>query len=152
MQHHPSKVSTNYKIWAELVISQGLSTGAILHSKAELILGGYSQWHPRMIMQTRDLDISQKREHTKSWHLSVYTHVSPTCHRVFFFGDSSSFWSSITDVFWKKRTSITSAFYSVTISCSTSITKKQINWTDKIHFPSERNSQRLLATKPEYYK
>lgn len=94
---------------------------------AELILGEYSQWHPRMIMQTRDLDISQKQEHTKSWHPSFYIHVSPTCHRVFFFGDSSSFWSSITDVFWKRRTNITSAFYSVIIYCSTSITKEQIN-------------------------
>lgn len=43
-------------------------------------------------------------------------------------------------------------FYSISIPCSTSITKKQIKWTDKIHFPSERNYQRFLATKPGYYK
>lgn len=52
----------------------------------------------------------------------------------------------------EKRRIMTSLFYSMAIPCSTSITKKQINWTDKIHFPSEQNCQRFLATEPGYYK
>lgn len=42
-QNCPFKVSTNYKIGKDLVISQVLFIGVILHLKAELILGWYSQ-------------------------------------------------------------------------------------------------------------
>lgn len=47
----------------------------------------------------KHLEISQKQEHGKTCQLSSYARARHTCHRVFFFGDSSSFWSSITDVF-----------------------------------------------------
>lgn len=47
----------------------------------------------------KHLEISQKQEHGKTCQLSSYARARRTCHRVFFFGDSSSFWSSITDVF-----------------------------------------------------